>query len=373
MSSKTWQKHLMTLPFLVLILTPGMARSAGALPPEGPVGTSYKQSEPESHPFSILTVGALIKLQAQERAIKTEIQRLIREVQKCDAGIARAKEIVSKARKAGNGQAERLASESIIKSEKAKDIYLKQGVLANRKIARINGEKQRLSTVLLNRGSELVRGAVSRAYGDVAVHSPDRDREKPLSADHVEPLHPGGEVSTGRGAQAELQLLGGRASMAVSENSRAKIEDDGPDSEVVRTLKGTFHFMVEKKAALQTDLEHGLAPLLDKAGQVLDKTDQSYAGFLGRIKARMEKKLQVKVRSGGTCSVRGTEFVVTEHLDGSSEINVIEGIVTMTDPTSGKETLVATGQGVVVSPEGIPQPVHAVDAASLPKWWEEQQ
>ena len=367
------QKCFKILLFLALILSPVMALAASDLLADGTGKTSAKNPDSDPPPFSIFTVGTLVKLQVKERATRVEIERLIREVDKCDAGIVRAREIVSKAKKAGNGPAERVAGESIIKSEKAKKSYLEQALRANLKLARIKGNKQRLSNDLLSWGRENVRGAVSWAKGEVTLKSSVHNGEKPISANQAEQLHPGDEVSTGRGGKAELQILGGRGSVTMAENSRFKIEDDGPGSEVVRTLEGTFHFMVEKKAAFEADLVQELAPLLDKAGQAMEKTDQSYMGFLGKLKKRMEKKLEVKMRSGGTCSVRGTEFLVTEHPDGSSDITVIEGSVAMTDPTAKKEVLVAAGQKISVSPTGIPLSVQAVDAASLPRWWEGQE
>lgn len=361
------------LLFLVLILLPEMAWSTSDLLPEENKKPSAKSSHPESHPLSIFTLGTLIKLQAQERETKAEIEQLIREVDKCDASIARSKEIVSKAKKAGNAPAERLAGESIIKSEKAKTSYLKQGLLANRKLARIKGNKQRLSNDLLSWGRDNVRGAVSWAKGNVTVNSPDRNGEKPVSAQHAEQLQSGDEVSTGREGKAELQVLGGRGSVTMAENSRLKIEDDKPGAEVVCTQEGKFHFLVEKKAAFETELEQELASLLGKAGQAMDKTNDSYLSFLGKLKKRMEKKLQVKMRSGGTGAVRGTEFLVTEHPDGSSEITVIEGSVAISDSAAKKEVLITIGQKISISPDGIPLSVQGVDTDALPRWWEEQE
>ena len=367
------QQCFKTLLFMVLILSPGIAWSANDLLSEGTEKASAKSSHPESHPLNIFTVGTLIKLQAKERAAKAEIERLIREVDKCDASIARSKEIVSKAKKAGNGPAERLAGESIIKSEKAKTSYLKQGLLANRKLVRIKGNKQRLSNDLLSWGRENVRGAVSWSKGDVTLKSSAPNGEKPISTKQAEQLQPGDEVSTGREGKAELQVLGGRGSVTMAENSRFKIEDDGSGTEIVRTQEGKFHFLVEKKEAFQAELEQELASLLGKAGQAMDKTNDSYLSLLGKLKKRVEKKLQVKMRGGGTGSVRGTEFMVTEHPNGSSEITVIEGSVVINDSTAKKEVLVTTGQKISISPDGILLSVQGVDTASLPRWWEEQE
>lgn len=359
------------LLFLALILLPGMVGSAEDQFVTG--NTLSKSPGSGQAPFSLVTLGALVKLQTQERATKAEIERLLREVDKCDAGIARSKEIVVKAKKAGNSPAEQVARDSISNLENAKESYLKQGLLANRILQRIKGNKQRLSYDIKSWGSDKVRGAVSWATGNVTVDSSDSGHKNPVSADQAEQLQTGDEVSTGRGGKAELQILGGRGTVTMAENSRFKIEDDGPDSEVVRTLEGTFRFLVEKKATFEADLKQELSPLMDKAGQAMEKTDQSYMSFLGKLKKRMEKKLEVKMRSGGTCSVRGTEFLITEHPDGSSDITVIEGSIAMTDPTAKKEVLFGAGQKISVSPAGISLSVHAVDAASLPRWWEEQE
>jgi hypothetical protein len=98
--SGTLQRYCGSLLFLALILSPGMVQSAEDQLVNGTGKAAANSSDSDPAPFSIFTIGALVKLQAKERATKADIEKLIREVDKCDAGIARAKEIVSKATQA---------------------------------------------------------------------------------------------------------------------------------------------------------------------------------------------------------------------------------------------------------------------------------
>lgn len=322
---------------------------------------------------SLVTAGALSRLNAQERAVAAEIERITRELGKSDASIARAQEILVKARKNGNEVAENFSLETIRKAEQAKITNLENMRLAKLKMDLIKKKKQRLSGAP-DKGvaKPNLRALVSRAAGNVTLQSASGSGAKPFSGEDGGQLEPGDELRTGRGGSAELQLLGGRASVSMAENSRFRIEKDTDSTEVVRTLAGKFHFVVERMAEFEAALEQDLAPLREKLAKVADDQKKAYENFMKGLKARVQKKLEMRSRSGGTTSVRGTEFLVTEHPDGSSEILVIEGNVAVSDPNGGATVVVNTGQAITISSAGTPSTVRPANTATLPRWWEEQ-
>ncbi len=322
---------------------------------------------------SLVTVGALSKLNAQERAAAAEIERITRELAKSDASIARAQEILAKARKSGNDVAENFSLETIRKAEQAKLTNLERMRLAKLKIDWIKKKKQRLNSAP-DKGVEKpnLRALVSRATGNVTLQSASGSGAKPFSVEAGGQLEPGDELRTGRGGSAELQLAGGRASVSMAENSRFRIEKDTDSAEVVRTLEGKFHFAVEKMADFEAALERDLAPLREKLAKLADDPIKAYENFIKSLQNKVRKKLEVKVRSGGSGAIRGTEFLVTENADGSSELLVIEGSVAVSDSTGGIAVPVGTGQVIAISSEGTLSTVRRVNTATLPRWWEEQ-
>ena len=324
-------------------------------------------------PGDFMLAGALAKQQRDERAAVLEIEKINRELKRCETSIASSRAIIAKAQQSGKAKAEEVARQALANAEFAKKLNLKKLRLAELKLERAKKARRRLISAIDNgTGNQDIRGVVIRSNGEVTRHARLGGKVGPMPADGTGQLAPGDEIRTGNGSSAELQLLSGRGSVTMGENSRFKLEKETAHAEVVRTLSGTFHFAIEKAADFQEKLEQELMPLRERFERVADDPKKAYENFIMALRAKVQKKLEAKTRGGATASVRGTEFLVTENQDGSCRITVIEGSVAVTDHAGVKTILVETGQAIAISPEGTLSTSVPVNGAALPRWWEDK-
>jgi len=319
-------------------------------------------------------VGMLAKQRSQERIWTEKIKKIEQALRKSDAHIQSANTIITKAQNTGKVEAEVVARQNLAKATKLKQDYLEQKRKAEEQLRRARETGKNLSVSLTDGSVPAdVRGVVSHSAGEVSLLRTDSGSKATLlTASQVGCLAPGDEIQTGNDGRAELQILSGRGAMTMGENSKLKMEADNGDAEVIRTLEGKFHFVVEKLEKFQDELDHDLAAVMDKLEKISDDPKREFERYLKALKAKLQKKFEVKTRGGGTASIRGTEFVVNENGDGGCEFVVIDGKVEVTAPRGREQVLVETGHAVSISPDGkLSGGVRQLDVGAISSWREE--
>ena len=320
--------------------------------------------------------GMLAKKHRLERILIENIQKYDQWIQKCDETIASSSSIIFKAQKAGNINAEAIARQALDKAQKAKKNYLEQKQKNEQQLRQVKKAVKDLSGSLMNGSVPAdMRGVVSKSSGEVSLLRANSGPKATSLTKYPVPnlgyLAPGDEFQTGNDGKAEVQIMGGRGVMTMGGNSKIRVEKDNGNAEVVRTLEGKFHFIVDKAEKFQADLETDMAALKDTLGQISVDSKETYDRLMKEMKAKVQKKLEVKNRGGSTSSIRGTEFVVNEKQDGSCDLVVIDGKVEVTEPDGGKSVMVETGHAVLISSDGKLSGVRQLDTTAIIKWWEE--
>lgn len=316
--------------------------------------------------------GMLAGQRNRERFWAGKIEKIERAIRKCDEQIRAAEALVARAQGAGKAEAEALARQNLAKARNLRQGYQEQKSKAEVALRRAREAVKHLTASPTDGAVPAdLRGVVTRASGEVSLlRSGSGSGATSLTGSQVGCLAPGDEIRTGPDGGADLQILGGRGAMTLGERSKLRVEADQGEAEVVRTLEGKFRFAVEKAEAVQAELEEELSAILEKLGKMTDDPKGDLERYLKNLRARLQKKFEVKTRGGGTASVRGTEFLVEERRDGSADLAVLEGKVEASEAGGGKSVTVETGQAVSVSPEGRLSGVRRIDPAAIPIGWE---
>jgi hypothetical protein len=183
----------------------------------------------------------------------------------------------------------------------------------------------------------------------------------PLQAGRPVFFEPGDEIVTeGKGA-AEILALGGRAVIQMDERSRFRLDEDGPQEQVVRLLQGKIYCRVDESGAFSGLLQDQVKkveadPALKEA---VARNGEKFAGLMDRT---------FTVRSPGACSsTKGANLSATVVKKEGTEISVFEGGVDVGDAECAKKVRLEQGFQVDVIQEGPSQPKKFGD---IDRWWE---
>lgn len=169
-----------------------------------------------------------------------------------------------------------------------------------------------------------------------------------------------GDGLSAKGVEATgILLLAGRGTVLLDAGSRLEIEQDGPQEQVLRLVRGKALVAVESAADLERQIQDRTQGPDDDLGLIL-KNCQSLSGpDLARL---FRKDLAMKI-PGAVCAVRGTRFSVWAKSDGTAEVEVLQGAVDIGDPGGLKHVVVEEGfraivtkDRITVSPIGRPSP-----------------
>lgn len=321
-------------------------------------------------------VGMLAKKSNVERVLTGKIQKYDQLIQKCDERIASTTAIIYKAQKMGKNEAKAVAQQALNTAQNAKKGYLEQKRKDEQQLRQVKEAMKALLGSLMNGSVPTdMRGVVSKFSGEVSLLRANSGSNATSLSNSSVPnpgyLAPGDEIQTGNNSMTELQILSGRGKMTMGENSKLRVEKDNGDAEVIRTLEGKFHFLVDKAEKFRADLETDLTALKETLAQLSVDSKDTYERFKKALTAKIQKKFETKTRVSVAIAVRATEYVVNENQDGSSEIVVIEGKVDVTELDGIKSVMVETGQVVSISSDGKLSGVRQIETSAMPKWWEE--
>jgi len=179
---------------------------------------------------------------------------------------------------------------------------------------------------------------------------------KELSPNQPIDLAPGDWISTGSNSSVKLHygLEKGGEDILIGQKSAMNIVTDEYNTHIPNFQRGnvyiTNNLVSEKAAELSEDL-------ISEANKHINQ---------------LEKKLKVRVRGGGTCSVRGTEFSIEVDSLGNSAVNIFEGVVEVKDDNQiYKLTLTAGQKGIVSSSGNLSGPIP-IKEEEIIRWWKDE-
>lgn len=87
----------------------------------------------------------------------------------------------------------------------------------------------------------------------------------------------------------------------------------------------------------------------------------------------MKKKFEVRIRTSGTASIRGTEFIVVSESNKGAELIVLEGEVEIKSNDGMKTVMIKANQkGVFDNEDNLFEP-QDIDPRRIEDWWVESE
>lgn len=315
-----------------------------------------------------INTGVLSSILRLENYIQTtdeNLQRYQNSIDRCDKNIRNSTEILDAARKSGDSQSASSMQTAIDKLKRTKERYVNLISIAKEKKVRFQGTitilKNNLQAPLQN-----FTGAILSSRGDVTITRANGKKIK-LQDLNISSLESGDVLNTGKGGRVELQCVDGRGNLIIGEKSQvAFTKKDSVD--VISILDGKLKMDVEKLEAFQASMVKGYHNIV----ATVQSPDSVYNAQLEKLKARLQKKFELRNRCGGTASIRGTQFIV-ECKEGITEITVTEGLIDLQSGQTKKSVAVAAGQLGILSDDGQQLEVKQIDNSKIEAWWKDEE
>lgn len=319
----------------------------------------------ENHGWFVTTIKHL------EKNIDIANERITRyenEIAKCDKTIATSEKLINLAREKGNSEAEKVASDALVKSKGAKDKNVK--LLESAKNLKRQSEyifasvKRELS---ISSSSKSIEALTLNYSGNISVQKSNGEQYS-ISDSGGSLLENGDLISTSANGKIELQLLEGRGNLLLGENSKLKFSNS--DSlDAVDFINGKVKIAVEKI----DNFEKRIKEAYEKVKQDVGSLPESYEQFMNRQRAKMKKKFEVRIRAAGTASIRGTEFIVVSDNNIGAGLIVLEGEVEMNSKDGLKTVMIKANQKGVFDSEGNLLEPQNIDLKTIENWWVENE
>ena len=321
-----------------------------------------------SYQKNILLLGSILKLEKNITKSVEDIERYENAILKCERTITTSEKIIGLAKEKGNLEAEKVAKDALLKSSEAKEKNIR--LLNSAKLKKKQSEiilasvKNKIS---VNSKNDFVIDAVAlNYYGDITILKNNGEQLK-LSDTQNSLLENGDVITTSQNSKVELQFLEGRGNIHIGENTTLKFNKED-STDVVDLIKGKVKLGVQKIDKFEKDL----IEMYEKYKQTVTSIPESYEQFIKRWQAKMKKKFEIR-RGAGTCSIRGTEFLVYSKEDKSTEIIVLEGSIEMKSTNGSNTILINAGEKGIIKDEGNLLEPTKIDITKLDRWWEDVQ
>jgi len=335
-------------------------------------------------------LGMIFKLENLEERAATDIQRYESRIKKCGDTIRKCQNIINLAQEKGHTQAEKVAGDALAKAMNARRINTELKHAAEIRKNRAGIAKATVSNLLKTDASARpeIKSLITDYSGDVYVWSEKQGKTIKLGEDSVFCLKPGEVILTKGNSSVEMQFLDGRGAVRIGEHSRLSIEKNASGSQTINMIKGKLHIAVNKLDEYRKMFEEKLKAYqeLENPSTAKDVLVQEIAEEYEQKKDRIEKVKSGKYHSygflgplgsaplirttGGTCSIRGTKFLVFEDEKAGTELIVLEGVVDVR-ATKGEESIpVNAGYRIRASKDGVISKPEKIDPMKIEKWWE---
>lgn len=302
-------------------------------------------------------LSTILKLEKNRDAIKQDIQFYENEIRQADSNIQKAENILQRAREQNNAKAEQIAQNAIALAKDAKAKNLSAKSAAQNQLLQIEFSLYTTKNEFSNPvpGMENYQAIMSAYTGQTTVQKSDGttftvDKTRPLF------LKKGDILTTNSNSSLELQNLGGRGNVKLSENTKIEIGDDSEaEFEFIKLLKGKIEVAVENLEIFEKDLEKLIKSYEADLKTVKDEFKEKIVKEFKSRKAKILKyRNKFEVRSSyGAGAIRNTRFSVKADDFGNLEFIVSEGVVELSSPKSEKKIEVKAGEKAVISKDGI--------------------
>jgi hypothetical protein len=309
-------------------------------------------------------VGVLLKTWALKKQLAADIETSDRELQTTERIFQEAEKRMTNATETHNSQAIFAARAPL---DKARADF-KKAKQARTRLDQANARAEAAYAAvksMLVPGQE--KGSDSSFCGLLSLHSGKaklfRKNGDQVILDAGRPrfLETGDEIITTGGVRAEAQVLDGRAILVVDENSRLKLEEDGPEEQVLRLVQGKIYIAVDKP--------EDFAALLRGSGAYFEadpELKEAVAGNQERVLGLTNKTFMLRTPSA-CCSAKGAKFTIELDKGGRTEIAVLEAGLEAGDAECARQVKVEEGFRISLTKGGISEPRKA---SEVDRWWE---
>jgi hypothetical protein len=325
-------------------------------------GASPGVQEAEDHQGFL--VGALIKTWALKKQIAADVETSNRELQTCEKVFQEAEKRMTNASETNNSQAAWEARRPLDKArsdlKKAKQARTRLDQAKASTDAAYDAVRSMLVAGQAQESNPLICCLVCLHSGKAKLIRKNGD-EVALDSGRPRFLEPGDEILTMGGGRAEAQVLDGRASVLLDGNARFKLEEDGPEKQILRLSQGKFYIVVDKP--------EDFAALL-QGSEGYFETDPELKEAVSRNQDRIREltnKTFILRTPSACCAVRGAKFTIELGKNGGTEIAVLEATLEAGDAECSNPVPVEAGFKVGVSKGSVTGPQKAAD---VDRWWE---
>lgn len=318
----------------------------------------FPQVLAQDNPNGGFLISTIFKLEKKRDSIKQEIQVFESEIRRADINIQKSENIIQRAREQNNAKAEQIALNALLLSKDAKERNTSAKTAAENALRQIEVSLWAATTELQNPipNMENFEATMSGYTGRTTVQKADGTtfsvgKGRPLF------LKKGDVVTTDSNSGLELQNLGGRGTVKLSENTKIEMGDDSEaEFEFFKLLKGKVDVAVENLEAFEKDFEKLIKNYEQDLKTVKDdfkaKIVKEYRSKRAAI-LKYRNKLEIRTPSGGCCAIRATRFSVKVDEIGNEEVVVTEGIVELKPPKEEKKVILKAGEKATISKDGI--------------------
>jgi hypothetical protein len=298
---------------------------------------------------------ALLKTQLQKERVAAEREAAEKELQANSRTITEAEERMAIARETFDKQAALDPGIELRKARAARrDI---KNTLARLESARASAESTlaAVRAVLISRESREpdrpILGIVFPPAQDVVLVRSD-GKKAALKKDKPGFIESGDSLSARGAGGAGMIFLDGRGALQWEGECELRIEAAGPQEQALRLVRGKVQVAVESLKDLRGQLQDRAQGPEDDLSLALkryqDLDEPAFARLFG-------KDLRLEVPQA-VCAIRGTRLTVEVKADGTTDIQVLEGSVEVSDPGGRQRVVVEEGFKVTVTKQGISAP-----------------
>jgi len=312
-----------------------------------------------------LLLGAYFKTEKLISAAEENIGKLRIEISKNNNTIINLNGIISKAsgRIDQNAkQAERVAREAL---QQAKIALLKnENSLREWELDKTRAEKsKRMIYNLLSKGYDReqgVTGIVAEFSGEIDIIKKNGN----IVDSELSLIETGDEIRTADNI-TEVQVLEGRGTIIIGQNSRLMISDDSDEKQAVALSEGKAYLSIDKVDEYMKGLNDFIKEYKDAPLAI----EESWKNMKEKIRHWSEKQFELKTPTA-ICAVRGTRFIVEVKDKDISQIAVLEGAVEVINIKEGTNVVVEKGYSVTCENN---QFIKQEKTGNIEKWWEKRQ
>jgi len=351
---------------VLLVATSGQ----GAYATEGERGLGEQQTElPAISPSGVELSGSKRDWLAGIALWYEELQAKIRiDIETAEAQAAMAENLLRRAQAARNAAVQELAQRSLDLAAETRATSESQWTRVVAALERVR-QMQALSDAQLARINCFTTGI----RGEVKVRRAGSAKWMDASVDSLATLADGDVIAVGRDGRIEMHLhdaagLLNRLKLGPDTTIKVQVAEPVQDDSLELFLeKGSLYTKVTTTGPEGEEVKRKRTNCVEKFLRCLPAN--SYINCLKMV--QVCSRYEWWLRGSGTCSVRGTEFLLEEDGQGNSRCVVFAGSLVYHSPKLGRVVIVEKGEAVNMNAAGEFSPLEKITTHDQKGWWAE--